>query len=162
MGVGNEADKIFEGPRDFIFDSFDFIKKNLDKILMVTIIFILILVWTTIFEWEFPKKKNVILKKNISFDNTNVNIEGLCGKISTRDEILKNISSKDCGNSDLCKKHKDCLNKDPNLECWNEKHCCSANISNSAFCLGGDKYGPTYKSNGPFNEWWYLGNYYKK
>ena len=76
MGLGNEADKIFEGPKDFILDSFEFIKKNLDKIIMVTIIFFLILMWTTIFEWDFPEKKNIIFKKNISFDKTDVKIEG--------------------------------------------------------------------------------------
>tara|TARA_B100000902_G_C27138987_1_gene827591 strand:+ start:153 stop:641 length:489 start_codon:yes stop_codon:yes gene_type:complete len=162
MGVGNEADKIFEGPKDFVLDSFDFIKKNLDKVLMVTIIFFLILTWTTLFEWDFPEKKNIILKKKITFDKTNVNIEGFGKKVYSRDEILNNLKNTKCGSGELCKKHKDCLNKNPNIECWNEKDCCSVNIIDSNFCVGGSASGPTFRNRGPFNEWWYLGKYYKR
>ena len=31
MGIGNEADKLLEGPKDFMIDSFEFIKKNLER-----------------------------------------------------------------------------------------------------------------------------------
>ena len=61
MALGNEIDNAIKMQEDMIGDSFKFIIKNIDQILMVIIIFFLTIAWTIIFEWEFPKKKKVIL-----------------------------------------------------------------------------------------------------
>ena len=182
MGIGNEVDKLIEGPKDFMIDSFEFIKKNIDKILMITIIFFLVLSWTTIFEWEFHNKKNIILKKNIRFKDNNVKFEGfdLASKernskktmrifnknVKTRNEILNEIYLKDCDpDNKECETNNKCLDLDPGTQCWNDKDCCLIRSSehNYPFCVKGDKLnGPFYKSTkDPVKEWWYLGNNYK-
>lgn len=54
---GKEMDEILTGYSDFIMGSLDFMKKNLDKILMMTLIIFLLMAWTIVFEWKVPKKK---------------------------------------------------------------------------------------------------------
>jgi hypothetical protein len=180
MGIGNEADKLLEGPKDFMVDSFEFIKKNLDRILMITIIFFLVLSWTTIFEWEFPNKKNVILKKNIRFKDNNVKMEGFNlknkiesskktmyvndKKIKTRDEILNEIYLKECDpDNKECETNNRCLELNPGTQCWNDPDCCVIKSTEHKypFCVKGDKNnGPYYNSKNSVKKWQYLGNNY--
>tara|TARA_B100001142_G_C14173581_1_gene593254 strand:+ start:278 stop:598 length:321 start_codon:yes stop_codon:yes gene_type:complete len=97
MALGNEIDNAIKMQEDMIGDSFKFIIKNIDQILMVIIIFFLTITWTIIFEWEFPKEKKVIFKKNISLAN-----------VKTRENMLHSINedhvkSITCGGNKLCK-----------------------------------------------------------
>tara|TARA_X000000368_G_C22781624_1_gene601819 strand:+ start:170 stop:487 length:318 start_codon:yes stop_codon:yes gene_type:complete len=97
MALGNEIDNAVKMQEDIIVNSFKFIIKNIDQILMIIIIFFLAIAWTIIFEWEFPKEKKVIFKKNI-----------VLGKVKTMENMLNEINenhvkSITCGGSRLCK-----------------------------------------------------------
>jgi len=146
--AANEMEKYLFMYNDFVLDSFDFIKKNLDKILMVTIIMFLVMAWTIIFEWEIPKEKNVIFKKTFS-------LEGF----KTKDDMLLDELEKDCGKDNLCNNNNDCLMK-KSYDCSLDKKCCLIKIKDGSKCVGGEKDGPTYTQN--VDEWWYLGNKYSK
>tara|TARA_Y100000816_G_C25996318_1_gene520470 strand:+ start:462 stop:779 length:318 start_codon:yes stop_codon:yes gene_type:complete len=97
MALGNEIDNAIKMQEDMVVDSFKFIIKNIDQILMIIIIFFLVIAWTIIFEWEFPKEKKVIFKKNI-----------MVGNVKTRENMLHSINedhvkSITCGGNKLCK-----------------------------------------------------------
>tara|TARA_A100001011_G_C14097599_1_gene751332 strand:+ start:358 stop:741 length:384 start_codon:yes stop_codon:yes gene_type:complete len=67
---GNAIDKTIEMNYDFLMNSLDFLFKNLDQIIMMTIIIFLVMAWTWAFEWKMPKKKDIILQKNIGIEVT--------------------------------------------------------------------------------------------
>ena len=67
---GNAIDKTIEMNYDFLMNSLDFLFKNLDQIIMTTIIIFLVMAWTWAFEWKMPKKKEIILQKNIGIEVT--------------------------------------------------------------------------------------------
>jgi len=97
MALGNEIDNAVKMQEDMVVNSFKFIIKNIDQILMVIIIFFLAIAWTIIFEWEFPKEKKVIFKKNI-----------VLGGVKTRENMLNDmnenhVKSITCGGNKLCK-----------------------------------------------------------
>ena len=154
--LGNQIDNLFKGS-DFISESFDFILKNFDKILMITIIFFLILSWTTIFEWEFPKKKNIILKKKIIFKEGGVKTENF----ESKEKVLNKELDKDCGDDKICQQNKKCLKSNDSFECSSLKNCCFIKENGKKKCVVGNKNGPVY-DNSSVDEWWYLGNYYNK
>ncbi len=145
--AANEMENYLFMYNDFILESLKFIQKNIDKILMVTVIMFLVMAWTIIFEWEMPKKKNVVFKKTIS-------LEGF----KTKDQLLTEELIKDC-DDELCKNHNNCLGKE-SYDCSLDKKCCNLNKENHTLCVGGGKEGPTYDNN--LDEWWYLGNKFNK
>lgn len=99
---------------------------------------------------ESTKKKNVIFKKKIL-------LEGL----KTKDEFLNDELQKDCGSDELCHKNNTCLSINNDTKCSLAEDCCTILDENKKFkCVGGNKDGPTYDNN--VDEWWYLGNHYKK
>ena len=98
--AANEMENYLFMYNDFILESLKFIQKNIDKILMVTVIMFLVMAWTIIFEWEMPKEKNVVFKKTIS-------LEGF----KTKDQLLTEELIKDC-DDELCKNHNNCLGKE--------------------------------------------------
>ena len=67
---GNAIDKTIEMNYDFLMNSLDFLFKNLDQIIMMTIVIFLVMAWTWAFEWKMPKKKDIILQKNIGIEVT--------------------------------------------------------------------------------------------
>ena len=67
---GNAIDKTIEMNYDFLMNSLDFLFNNFDQIILMTIIIFLIMAWTWAFEWKMPKKKNIILQKNIGIEVT--------------------------------------------------------------------------------------------
>jgi len=67
---GSAIDKTIEMNYDFLMNSLDFLFKNLDQIIMTTIIIFLVMAWTWAFEWKMPKKKEIILQKNIGIEVT--------------------------------------------------------------------------------------------
>tara|TARA_Y100001970_G_scaffold27641_1_gene33769 strand:- start:8463 stop:8846 length:384 start_codon:yes stop_codon:yes gene_type:complete len=67
---GNAIDKTIEMNYDFLWSTIDFLMKNLDQVIMMTIIIFLVMAWTWAFEWKMPKKKNIILQKNIGIEVT--------------------------------------------------------------------------------------------
>tara|TARA_B110000967_G_C18823669_1_gene530147 strand:- start:548 stop:1030 length:483 start_codon:yes stop_codon:yes gene_type:complete len=155
-GTGKEMDKSITMTSDFILDSFGFIGKNLDKILMVTIIVFLAMAWTIVFEWKIPEKKNIIFQKTIKIE-----------AMKTKDQLLSEKLQKDkselgldCGTDELCKKNQYCLSIIDNMKCSLEKDCCQIKKEGTITCVGGSKEGPTYNDN--MDEWWYLGNFIKQ
>jgi len=166
---GGEMDKYLSMYSDFFSNSMEFMIKNIDKVLMATIIIFLICAWTIIFEWEFPEdNKRDILKKTISIDSYTVktNRKGeVIGRVVENmqniDQLLEKEVNMDCGNDKLCQQNKNCLMENDNYNCSTLKNCCLVESGNRKRCVGGDKEGPIYNMN-KIDEWWYLGNHYKK
>tara|TARA_Y100001970_G_C14249493_1_gene870749 strand:- start:1586 stop:2101 length:516 start_codon:yes stop_codon:yes gene_type:complete len=166
---GAEMDKYLTMYSDFFSNSINFIFKNIDKVLMSTIIFFLICAWTIIFEWEFPEdNKREILKKTISIDSYTVktNKKGeVIGRVVENmqniDELLEKEANMDCGEDKLCQQNQNCLMQSDTYNCSMLKNCCLVDGNNKKLCVGGNKEGPTYNMN-KIDEWWYLGNHYKK
>ena len=155
--VGQSIDNLMNAPTDFFIDSFNFIKGNIDQVLMITIIFFLILTWTTIYKWEFPKKENVILRKKIKFENNDVDVEGFDNTIKTRDEVMEEQLKLDCTGDPSCNQHKLCLKEDTFDKCSNNELCNYVKFKGVDMCVGGNSDGPTYNKD-TIDEWWYLGN----
>jgi hypothetical protein len=155
VAKGQELDKYLTMYSDFFSNSIDFMVKNIDKVLMMTIICFLLMSWTIIFEWEFPKNKNVILKKTFQLGNKVINVDKNAGKIKEtfipRDEVLM-----DCGNDQICKNNQKCNNILDSYECSLADNCCLIKENADNKCVGGSKDGPTYNIN-KVDEWWYLG-----
>ena len=178
---GNSIDRTITMNRDFLLDSLNFIKTNFDSIILMTIIIFLMIGWTWVFDWKMPKKKNVLLKKNIAIEVSEWVHKGETGhlvdkygnkldkmgrRIGSVFEGLQNINEKlekertmDCGDDLLCKQNKECLET---IDCKSNKSCCEVKtIENELKCIAGNKKGPLYHADN-FDEWWYLGNHYKK
>ena len=168
---GEEMDKYLTMYSDFLSNSMEFMIQNLDKVLMATIIVFLISAWTIIFEWEFPKDdKNVVWKKTFEIDSYMVKKDnGQGGEGWTKvkenyeniDKLLKKEAELDCGDDKLCQQNQDCLIQSDSYECSLLKNCCLIENGKKKRCVGGKKEGPTYNIN-KIDEWWYLGNHYKK
>ena len=60
---GNAMDKSIEMNYYFLWDTIDFLIKNLDQVLMMTIIIFLVMAWTWAFEWKCLRKKILFYKK---------------------------------------------------------------------------------------------------
>ena len=166
---GVEMDKYLTMYSDFISNSILFVGKNIDKVLMSAIIVFLIMAWTIIFEWDFPDKKNIILQKTIAIDSYTVKtnkkgeVEGkpLRENMQNINDLLEKELILDCGDDNICKQNQSCLSKTDSFECSSLKNCCLVNSGGKKRCVGGSKEGPTYNIN-KVDEWWYLGNHYKK
>lgn len=166
---GSEMNKYLTMYSDFFSNSIEFMIKNIDKVLMSTIIFFLICAWTIIFEWKFPEDdKKEILKKTISIDSYTVKVNkkgDIIGKVVENmqniDELLQAEVNMDCGEDKLCQQNQNCLMQDDNYKCSLLKNCCLVEGNNKKKCVSGSKEGPTYNIN-KIDEWWYLGNHYKK
>ena len=172
---GNTIDKTITMNRDFFIDTINFAIENLDSIIMMVIIIFLIIGWTWVFDWKMPKKKKVIFKKNIAIEVSEWVERGKKGKLvdeygnklnrhgnvfesfKSNDDLLNNeILS--CGEDKLCLNNNNCLLSE---DCSSQKNCCEIKKNNSIMCVGGGKKGPIYNKDN-FDEWWYLGNNYKK
>ena len=160
---GQEMDKYLTMYSDFLSNSIEFVIKNIDKVLMMTIICFLMMAWTIIFEWEFPKDKNVILKKTIEIDSKLIKVDKNNNEIGEvkenfipRDDVLM-----DCGNDQICKNNQTCNNISDSYECSLADNCCLIKEKGNNKCVGGGKDGPTYNIN-KVDEWWYLGKNFKK
>lgn len=166
---GVEMDKYLTMYSDFLSNSIDFVMKNIDKVLMATIIVFLISAWTIIFEWEFPEDdKRVVWKKTIGIDSYTVKtnkkgevIGRVVEKMTNIQDILNKEAELDCGDDKLCQQNQNCLMKSDSYECSMMSNCCLINDGKKKSCVGGNKEGPTYNMN-KIDEWWYLGNHYKK
>ena len=175
---GNTIDKTIEMNADFLNESIDYFLKNFDQILMMTVIIFLVMSWTWIFEWKFPKKRNLLLRKNIGIEVTEWTEKGSKGgylvdeygrkldslgnlleNFKSKDEMLNDELTKDCGNDKLCQDHNLCSKTTET--CNTSLNCCQIKNKNGLKCVGGNKNGPTYDIK-EVDEWWYLGNNYKK
>lgn len=163
VSKGQQMDKYLTMYSDFFVNTVDFMVKNIDKVLMMVIICFLLMAWTIIFEWEFPKKDNVILKKTIEIDSKVIRVDKNNNEIGEvkenfvpRDKVLT-----DCGNDALCQEDQDCSNMTKNLDCSLASTCCLIKENGKKKCVGGNKDGPTYNIN-KVDEWWYLGKNFKK
>jgi hypothetical protein len=170
MSRGQEMDKYLTMYSDFLSNTIEFMIQNLDKVLMATIIVFLVCAWTIIFEWEFPEDgKRVVWKKSLSIDNYAVKTKRkgeVEGKLVTEnmqniDKLLENELNLDCGDDKLCQQNQDCLKNSDSYECSKLKNCCLIDDGKKKKCVGGGRQGPTYNIN-KIDEWWYLGNHYKK
>jgi hypothetical protein len=97
MALGNEIDNAIKMQEDMVMDSFKFIWVNIDQILMMIIIFFLMIAWTIIFEWEFPKENKILFKKTI-----------MLNKLKTKENMLSDMNEEHkrsitCGGDKLCK-----------------------------------------------------------
>ena len=186
---GNAIDKTITMNRDFFIDTINFAKTNLDSIIMMVIIIFLIIGWTWVFDWKMPKKKKEIFKKNIAIevsewvkrgekgplvdkygnklDRFGNKIKWSANKLSggvfesfqsKGDDLLNNEFMKKCGDDKLCLNHNNCL---LSQDCGSDKNCCEIKKKDGIICVGGGKDGPLYNKDN-FDEWWYLGNNYKK
>ena len=155
--------------------------------MMVLIIF-LVIGWTWVFDWKMPKKKRVIFKKNIAIEvsewvkrgkkgplvddygnkldrfsnkikrGANTLTGGVFESFKSKDELLGDEFMKNCGKDKLCLNHNNCLQSN---DCSSQKTCCEIKKKDGIICIGGGDKGPTYGRDN-FDEWWYLGNNYKK
>ena len=131
---GKTIDKTIEMNYDFLLESLDFLFKNLDQILMMVIIVFLVFAWTWAFEWKMPKKKNIILQKNIGIEVTEwietqketnmydewnrridnkgnviqTNYLGL-NDLKTKEGMMNLELNKDCGKQKLCHTNNNCF-----------------------------------------------------
>lgn len=166
---GVEMDKYLTMYSDFLSNTMEFMITNIDKVLLSTIIIFLIMAWTIIFEWEFPEDdKRVVWKKTLSIHNyimkktkNNEVVENVKENMQNIDKLLEEEVKLDCGDDKLCQQNQDCLMKNDNYECSVLKNCCLIDNGKKKRCVGGNKEGPTYNIN-KIDEWWYLGNHYKK